>query len=85
MTSSALPPAVLERKEQIEKQVIQTQKGPQSLRERMARLTIPGVSVAIINDYQLEWAGERLAHRSSTNTYTGCSGNVRKPWTRKDG
>ena len=56
MTSS-IPYPAQERKKQIETTVIVTKNGhPRSLHERMADYSIPGVSIAIINDYQLEWA-----------------------------
>jgi len=46
-----------EKKERIETAVMLGKKGrPRSLRERMADCTVPGVSIAVVNDYRLEWA-----------------------------
>lgn len=48
---------VQEKKKRIETAVTLAKNGhPSSLRERMADYTIPGVSIAVINDYNLEWA-----------------------------
>ncbi len=56
MTPS-MPRTAQEKKEQIEAAVMLTRDGhPRSLLERMVDYAIPGVSIAIINDYQLEWA-----------------------------
>lgn len=57
MTSSPIPRAAQEKKERIETAVMLTKNArPRSLHERMVDHTIPGVSIAVINDYQLEWA-----------------------------
>ena len=57
MTSSPIPHTAQERKERIETTVMLTKNGrPRSLHERMVDYVIPGVSIAIINDYHLEWA-----------------------------
>jgi len=57
MTSSPIPPTAQEKKERIETAVMLTKNGrPRSLHERMVDHTIPGVSIAVINDYHLEWA-----------------------------
>ncbi|HZO73557.1 MAG TPA: serine hydrolase domain-containing protein [Ktedonobacteraceae bacterium] len=46
-----------EKKERIETAVMVTRNGrPRSLHERMTDYTIPGVSLAMINNYHLEWA-----------------------------
>ncbi|MGI9060006.1 MAG: serine hydrolase [Ktedonobacteraceae bacterium] len=54
MTSS---PTAQEKKERIETAVMLTKNGrPRSLHKRMVDYSIPGVSIAVINDYHLEWA-----------------------------
>ncbi len=55
MASHPYSQAVLDRIEHIET-ALQTKRGSQSLRERMGQLRIPGISIAVINDYQIEWA-----------------------------
>jgi hypothetical protein len=48
---------VQEKKERIETSVILTKDGrPRSLNARMVDFIIPGVSIAVINDYHVEWA-----------------------------
>ena len=44
------------KRELVETQVLSTKRDIRSLVQRMADHTIPGVSLALINDYQLEWA-----------------------------
>jgi CubicO group peptidase (beta-lactamase class C family) len=57
MTSSPTPHTAQERKEHIETTVMLTKNGrPRSLHQRMADYVIPGVSIAVINDYHIEWA-----------------------------
>jgi len=57
MTSSPIPHTAQEKKERIETAVMLTKNGrPRSLHERMVDHAIPGVSIAVINDYHLEWA-----------------------------
>ncbi|HLG61840.1 MAG TPA: hypothetical protein VKY19_07895 [Ktedonosporobacter sp.] len=57
--SESITPAdqlMQEKKGRIETAVMMTRDGrPRSLYERMVDYTIPGVSLAIINDYHLEW------------------------------
>ena len=55
MTFAQLSPATLNRIERIESALKQTKKGTRSLLERMSDLTIPGVSIAVIHEYQIEW------------------------------
>ena len=57
MTASPISHTAQEKKERIETAVMLTKNGrPCSLQERMVDYTIPGVSIAVINDYHLEWA-----------------------------
>lgn len=57
MTASPISHTAQEKKERIETAVVLTKNGrPRSLHERMVAYTIPGVSIAVINDYHLEWA-----------------------------
>jgi CubicO group peptidase (beta-lactamase class C family) len=57
MTSSPIPHPAQEKKERIETAIVLAKNDrPRSLHERMMDHTIPGVSIAVINDYHLEWA-----------------------------
>src|SRR5579863_4330815 len=57
MTSSPIPHTAQEKKERIETAVMLTKNGrPRSLHRRLSDYSIPAVSIAIINDYSVEWA-----------------------------
>lgn len=56
MTSAQLSPTTLNRIERTENALKQTKKGTRSLLECMSDLTIHGVSIAVIHEYQIEWA-----------------------------
>jgi aromatic-L-amino-acid decarboxylase len=51
MSSSPLP-----QKESIETAVLLKRGGSQSLQQRMEKYRVPGLSIAVMNDYQIEWA-----------------------------
>jgi CubicO group peptidase (beta-lactamase class C family) len=58
MTSFSTPHNAQERKERIETAVMLAKNaGSRSLHQRMTKYAIPGVGIAIINDYQIEWSG----------------------------
>ena len=57
MTSSPIPHTAQEKKERIETALMLAKNGrSRSLHQRLSDYAIPGVSVAVINDYQIEWA-----------------------------
>ena len=56
MTSHSSSQAVLTRIERIETALRQTKKGTRSLVECMSRHRIAGASIAVINEYEIEWA-----------------------------
>ncbi len=56
MTFPSLPFEAAQRKAQIEALSKQVDSGQHPLLAYLAKMHIPGVSVAIINDYQIEWA-----------------------------
>ncbi len=55
MTSHPYSQAVLKKIAHLET-ALQTQHGPQPLLQCMTELRVPGISIAVINDYQIEWA-----------------------------
>ncbi len=56
MTFSQPSPTTLERIKQVETALKQTKHSPQPLSQRMSELRVPGVSIAVINEYEIEWA-----------------------------
>jgi CubicO group peptidase (beta-lactamase class C family) len=77
-TDSDLPSSVQERIQRVENGLLavtasgELESGdPKALAERMAHYGVPGVSIAVINDYELEWArgyGVRTADGSEAVT-----------------
>ncbi len=55
MTFPQLSQTILDRIAHIETTLVQTKTGYRSLLQRMSDHRIPGVSIAVINEYQLEW------------------------------
>lgn len=56
MTFSSLSPEALQGKTQVEMMLMQRDNGSNALLDYLAKRHIPAVSIAVINDYRIEWA-----------------------------